>query len=75
MFNKPHNYYLELFANTGFLGLLAYLILIFKMLRSKHTVIVPSLIALFVSNIFSWPTVATALLFWVFLALLETKSS
>ncbi len=75
VFNKPHNYYLELFANTGFLGLLAYLILIFKMLRSKHTVIVPSLIALFVSNIFSWPTVATALVFWVFLGLLETKSS
>jgi len=73
VFNKPHNYYLEILATMGILGLSSYGILIFKVLRTKHSFLVPSLISLFVSNIFGWPTVATALVFWIYLAVFDME--
>ncbi len=73
--NKPHNYYLELLAQNGLLGLLIYLAIIIKVLLAKHPVLTPALIGLFVTNIFGWPTVYTALLFWTFLALLTLKTN
>ena len=70
--NKPHNYYLELLTQNGVLGLLIYLAIIIKILLAKHRVLTPALFGLFVTNIFSWPTVSTSLLFWVFMALLTS---
>ena len=73
--NKPHNYYLELLTQNGLLGLLIYLAIVVKVLLAKHPVLTPTLIGLFVTNIFGWPTVYTTLLFWIFLALLALKTS
>lgn len=68
--NKPHNYYLELWSQLGILGLGTYILLIWYSLQTKHRIITPSLITLFISNIFSWPVVSTSLLFWIWLAAL-----
>lgn len=70
--NKPHNYYLELLTQNGVLGLLIYLAIVIKVLLAKHRFLTPALFGLFVTNIFSWSTVSTSLLFWIFLALLIT---
>lgn len=68
--NKPHNYYLELLAQNGLVGILIYLVIIIKNLLTKHPALTPALVGLFVTNFFGWPTVSTTLLFWIFLALL-----
>ncbi|MFA5776377.1 MAG: O-antigen ligase family protein [Patescibacteria group bacterium] len=68
--NKPHNYYLELLTQNGIIGLVIYLAIVIKVLLTKHRFLAPALFGLFITNIFSWPTVSTSLLFWVFLALL-----
>jgi O-antigen ligase len=73
VFNKPHNYYLELFANIGLIGLAFYLFIVVKSVAKKDAFFTPSLIALYVTNFFGWPTVATALLFWLFLAGIENE--
>ncbi len=75
IFNKPHNYYLELAANLGILGLLSYVYII-KCLFTKfplkgNVVFVSALTGLFISDFFSWHVVATSLLFYVYLALLK----
>lgn len=70
IFNKPHNYYLEMFSQIGSVGLVVYLLIFFKIFRQKNGYLVPGLSAFFVTNIFGWPTAAASLLFWVFLAFL-----
>ncbi|KKU31649.1 MAG: O-antigen polymerase [candidate division WWE3 bacterium GW2011_GWA1_46_21] len=72
VFNKPHNYYLEIFANLGLLGLIPYLLILAKTIKAKDKIATPALIALYVTNGFGWPTVATSLLFWILLAKSET---
>lgn len=71
VFNKPHNYYLELFSNIGLLGLASYLFLIINSLRSlirnKNITILSSLAGLFVSDFFGWHTVTSALLLFVYI--------
>lgn len=71
--NKPHNYYLELLAQNGVVGLLIYLTIVIKVLFAKHPVLTPALVGLFITNIFGWPTVSTTLLFWLFLGLLTLE--
>jgi len=73
--NKPHNYYLELLAQNGIIGLALYLILVLNTILVKHRVFTPSLIGLYVTNLFGWPTISTTLLFWLFLALLEVNTT
>ena len=69
VFNKPHNYYLELLSTVGVLGTGAYLLVMKRAFRSPYS---PVLIAFYVTNFFGWPTVATALFFWLILAETET---
>ena len=71
--NKPHNYYLEVFSQLGVLGLVSYMLLIFWAIRARSIVTTPAIIALATTNIFGWPTAATALLFWMLLAFLEMQ--
>lgn len=73
--NKPHNYYLELLAQNGLLGLVIYLAIVVKVLLAKHPVLTPALVGLFVTNTFGWSTVYTALLFWTFMALLALENT
>lgn len=71
--NKPHNYYLEVWVQLGVIGLIAYLGLVFKTLRFKDGLVVPMLIGFYLTNIFGWPTVTTTLIFWVLMAIIDTK--
>ena len=73
IFNKPHNYYLEILSTVGVLGLTAYGLLMYKSLKTKHLFLVPSLVSLYISNVFGWPTVATALVFWIYMAIFDAE--
>lgn len=73
VFNKPHNYYLELFSNIGILGLACYLFIMVKTISFKNTFYLPGLIGLYVTNFFGWPTVVTTLMFWIFIAGIEKQ--
>ncbi len=68
VFNKPHNYYLELLSNTGLFGTIPYLAILVISLRKRDKFLTPGLVALYITNMFGWPTVTTTLLFWLFLA-------
>lgn len=67
VFNKPHNYYLELWSNIGIFGFVIYLLIAIKSLKAKHNILTPALAGFYVSSFFGWPTITTALLFWIFL--------
>lgn len=66
--NKPHNYYLEIWATTGLVGFITYLVLLVFAYKKSSVIIKPALIALFIVNVFSWPTTVLNLFFWVLLA-------
>ncbi|MFZ5424451.1 MAG: O-antigen ligase family protein [Patescibacteria group bacterium] len=71
IFNKPHNYYLELWSNLGIFGLTSYLFFINRVFKKPNKMLTGPLVAFFVTNIFGWPTVATALIFWFYLSFWE----
>ncbi len=63
IFNKPHNYYIEILTELGIVGLLAYLTLYTYLLLKLPRWLTPTLIAFLVTNFFGWPSVSTDLLF------------
>jgi O-antigen ligase len=65
--NKPHNYYLETWSEIGFFGLLAYLFILYFLVKRIPKFLLPSVVAFLITNIFGWPTVCLNLLFWMFL--------
>ncbi|PIZ24851.1 hypothetical protein COY48_00715 [Candidatus Collierbacteria bacterium CG_4_10_14_0_8_um_filter_43_86] len=83
LYNKAHNEYLNFLANTGFLGLLAYLFLIFSILKlflSKHfapstlhqaltTPLLLGFISILITNYFGFSVVNVALFFFLFPAI------
>ena len=71
--NKPHNYYLELWAQIGVLGLGLYLYAIYALLKTKDRILTPALLGFCIVNFFGWPTVATALLFWIYAGFLKVE--
>lgn len=75
VFNKPHNYYLELLSNLGVITIIPYSIILISSIRKKDGFLTPGLIALYITNIFGWPTVSTALLFWFFIAGIRLKEN
>ncbi len=75
VFNKPHNYYLEVLSEQGLLGFGTYLLLCWQLLKKLERKYLYGFAAFFVANIFGWPTVAPALLFWLMLASLEAKDA
>ncbi len=68
VFNKPHNYYLEIWSESGIFALGIYLYLLFLVIKNSPKFLVPAIVVFIVTNIFGWPTVATALLFWFFVS-------
>jgi O-antigen ligase len=64
VFNKPHNYYLELLTEVGIAGFAVYILILIKMAKKLPFYLLPGLTGFVVSNIFGWPVVSTALLFW-----------
>ena len=71
VFNKPHNYYLGTWSELGTLGLLSYLVLLVWLAKRLPKYLLPSFAGFVITNIFGWPVVATALLFWVWIAFAE----
>ncbi len=68
VFNKPHNYYLQLLTEIGILGLISYLGLLYVAGKKLPFYLISGFISFLVTNIFGWPVVATSLLFWLWLA-------
>jgi putative inorganic carbon (HCO3(-)) transporter len=71
--NKPHNWYLEIFANLGLFGFLAYLsfigAVIYLFIKSKKTHLSKALfcgwISILITNFFGWPTLPLSILFYI----------
>lgn len=63
--NKPHNFYLEVLSETGLFGLISYLLLLAHFFKNAKNKYKPAIVGFAVTNIWGWPVVATALLFWV----------
>lgn len=70
LFNKPHNWYLEVLVEQGGLGLLAFLGLLVSFVRSRprtgfvSQALFAGWFSLLVTSFFGWPTVTTELWFW-----------
>ena len=73
VFNKPHNYFLEVSSEQGLLGLGIYFYLYWKLLRNLDKKYLACFVAFAVSNVFGWPTVVTTFIFWMYLASIEAK--
>jgi putative inorganic carbon (hco3(-)) transporter len=83
VYNKAHNEYLNYAANTGTLGILSYLVLIFasiyqiskSKLNSTKLAILSGHISILITNFFGFSVVTTNLLLFLFPALAVTLSS
>lgn len=71
VFNKPHDYYLEIWSESGLFALVLYVALVLKTAFNSHYFVFPAIMAFAVSNIFGWPVVVTAMLFWLFVSYSE----
>jgi putative inorganic carbon (HCO3(-)) transporter len=71
VFNKPHNYYLEVFIESGLFGIVSYLGLLWYVCKKVPRGVLPSFFGLLVTNIFGWPTVVPTLFFWLFIVFSE----
>ena len=67
VFNKPHNYYLEMWAEQGLAGVFSYTFLLFFLFRCTDRRYKGGILAFAVTNMFGWPTVASSILFWLLL--------
>ncbi len=73
VFNKPHNYYIEIWAESGIFAFVVYILVIYQLFRKSQIFLLPAIISFAVTNIFGWPVVSTSLLFWFFLAMIESQ--
>lgn len=78
-FDKPHNGYLEFLSNTGLLGALAYLFLLFVVFRATAKLkeekffVQALLIGYLVHNFFAFDTLTSYLMFFVVLAFVDRR--
>lgn len=71
--NKPHNWYLEIFANLGLVGFSAYLAficsVIYLFVKSRKTTLSKALfcgwVSILITNFFGWPTLPLSILFYI----------
>ncbi len=75
VFNKPHNYYLEVAAEQGLFGLISYLYICYVLIRKLDRKYLPIFVAFMVTNVFGWPTVYTTFIFWLLLASLKENEN
>lgn len=68
VFNKPHNYYLETWSESGIFTLVALLLIIYLVVFKSRECVSSSGVAFACSIFFGWPVVATSLLFWFILS-------
>lgn len=62
VFNKPHNYYLEIWSESGIFSLFIFIAIFYLVIKKSPFFIIPSLCAFLISNFFGWPVVPTSLL-------------
>lgn len=78
IYNKAHNEYLNILANTGTLGIISYLVLIFYSLRifvgQKRFDLLAGYTGLLVSNFFGFSVVPTQLILFLFPAVALIKN-
>jgi len=67
VFNKPHNYYLEILCEQGLLGAVSYVFLMIYLFKKLPRKYIPGLICFLTTNIFGWPVVSVSMIFWLFL--------
>lgn len=67
VFNKPHNYYLEIWSESGIFSLALFLLILYRLYKKLPHYVSPSVIAFGAGNFFGWPVVATSLVLWVLL--------
>jgi len=75
LYNKAHNYFLDLLSNLGVFGLLTYLAMNFLAIKKAvldrgKAHLGAALIGNLVTNFFGWPTVMTNLIFYLYIALI-----
>ncbi|RJR29876.1 O-antigen ligase domain-containing protein, partial [Candidatus Microgenomates bacterium] len=79
VYNKAHNEYLNFLANTGIVGLGAYLLMIVFMLKilgsSGQTHYLAGFVSLLVSNFFGFSVVSTQILFFMYPAFALAKDT
>lgn len=79
VYNKAHNEYLNFLANTGAVGLVAYLLMIVFMLKilgsSGKTHYLAGFVSLLVSNFFGFSVVSTQILLFMYPAFALAKDS
>ncbi|MFC1722461.1 hypothetical protein ACFL0C_02320, partial [Patescibacteria group bacterium] len=73
--NKPHNYYLELWSESGIFALIFYLVLGLRLLKSKNYYLSAGVLGMLITNIFGWPSVTISLIFWLWLSFIDVEES
>ena len=73
VFNKPHNYYLEIWSESGLLALVIFATLLYICIKNLPDHIASAVLVFCVTNIFGWPVVSTSLLFWLILSGLKVN--
>lgn len=77
IFNKPHNFYLDIFSNLGLFGLATYALLVFRLFKNRGSTenfgLKAGILALMISDSFGWHTVVTSLFLYLYLALISRE--
>ncbi|MFC1625191.1 O-antigen ligase family protein [Patescibacteria group bacterium] len=73
VFNKPHNYFLEIWAELGILGFISFSILLVHVLRKTTYYLRVPIISLLTTSFFGWPVISTTLLFWFLVSYSEVS--
>ncbi len=71
--NKPHNYFLEILSETGISGLASFVAIMYMSLKNRHNYAAASLAGFYTTMFFGFPTVAVALLFWLYIGIAYEK--
>lgn len=71
VFNKPHNYFLEVWSELGTLGLISFLVLVVYVFRKMPYYLKPAIIGFLATSFFGWPVVSTSLIFWFLVSYAE----
>ena len=64
VFNKPHNYYLEIWSESGIFALAFFVYIVYLCIKKLPEHLASSIVVFGITNIFGWPVVPTSLIFW-----------
>lgn len=73
VFNKPHNYYLEIWSESGIFSLIFLILILYRIYKKMPHYVSPSVVAFGVGNFFGWPVVSTSLILWMLLLFSDSE--